>query len=426
MRWLKGLIWALILVPLFMMVRTAYAQVMDPPQNFHGLRQQITVHAGEELRCFASRVGMRTVDLATTNRILQPVSLPAGTQLSVPDFYYDVHISRQGSTIIAEAVRSKLSEYTLRMLVDTPLYTGGLYALPATGEGRFLNLPCMPRPVVALAPSPAVVVQGQTVFLMLQTSEPVLCEIRYLDQIEPCYAVGETEYIFAIGISALQNPGSIPLHLEITADGYVTAMDVPLTVTDGTYGFQYIRPPAALATLMDELVMRSEEQYLQPYREIRTPFRLWTLPLGYPLSLQLPISADFGDRRSYGGMFDGYHSGVDYRAWSGLPVQAPAGGTVLLSEKLRARGNAVLIDHGWGLTTGYWHLSESNVNVGQLVSRGDIIGWVGNTGLSTGSHLHWETWINGVSVDGKQWYTMQNIHEEVQVLLHNVPSVERR
>jgi murein DD-endopeptidase MepM/ murein hydrolase activator NlpD len=66
------------------------------------------------------------------------------------------------------------------------------------------------------------------------------------------------------------------------------------------------------------------------------------------------------------------------------------------------RGNAVLIDHGWGLVTGYWHLSKTHVRVGDAVTRGSVFAEVGSTGLSTGSHLHWEVWVNGVSVDGKQ------------------------
>ncbi len=74
-----------------------------------------------------------------------------------------------------------------------------------------------------------------------------------------------------------------------------------------------------------------------------------------------------------------------------------------MAEKLVARGNAVLIDHGWGLVTGYWHMSKIDVKVGQRLTRGEVIGKVGNTGLSTGSHLHFELWVNGVSVDGKQW-----------------------
>jgi murein DD-endopeptidase MepM/ murein hydrolase activator NlpD len=149
--------------------------------------------------------------------------------------------------------------------------------------------------------------------------------------------------------------------------------------------------------------MNAELTYLARWRTLRSHLKLWDLPLAIPLDRQLSISADFGDRRSYGGMVSGYHSGVDYRAWTGLPVVAPADGVVVMAETLQARGNAVLLDHGWGLVTGYWHLSQIDVEVGDWVRRGETFARVGNTGLSTGSHLHWEVWVNGVSVDGKQW-----------------------
>jgi murein DD-endopeptidase MepM/ murein hydrolase activator NlpD len=67
------------------------------------------------------------------------------------------------------------------------------------------------------------------------------------------------------------------------------------------------------------------------------------------------------------------------------------------------RGNAILIDHGWGVVTGYWHLSRIDVTVGQRVTQGQPIGAIGNTGLSTGPHLHWEMWVNGTAVSALQW-----------------------
>jgi murein DD-endopeptidase MepM/ murein hydrolase activator NlpD len=75
----------------------------------------------------------------------------------------------------------------------------------------------------------------------------------------------------------------------------------------------------------------------------------------------------------------------------------------VLAEPLQIRGNAVIVDHGRGVMTGYWHLSQIDVTVGQHLDRGDLLGHVGNTGLSTGAHLHWELRVLGVQVDPLQW-----------------------
>jgi murein DD-endopeptidase MepM/ murein hydrolase activator NlpD len=76
---------------------------------------------------------------------------------------------------------------------------------------------------------------------------------------------------------------------------------------------------------------------------------------------------------------------------------------VVLAEPLTVRGNAVIVDHGLGVHTGYWHLSRIDVAAGQVVKVGDAIGQVGTTGLSTGSHLHWELRIGDVPVDPMEW-----------------------
>ena len=116
------------------------------------------------------------------------------------------------------------------------------------------------------------------------------------------------------------------------------------------------------------------------------------------------VSSYFGTHRSYdGGPYTSYHSGTDLRAPTGTPVYASAGGRVILAEQLMIHGNMVVVDHGWGVVTGYAHLSTIDVQVGQEVAVGDLLGKVGNTGRSTGAHLHWEVWVGGISVDGLQW-----------------------
>lgn len=312
---------------------------------------------------------------------------------------------RLARSTFAGPQRVRVATETL-LEAEVPLWR--MQALPAAAAGTALSLShgdnvCLPEPLSEFYLSSSSVVRGQTAALRLETDRLAFCEIAYMGKVEPCYREGDTQLFALVGISALAEPGTYPVQVRLTTGGETTELSVPLEVEPGRYGFQFIDPPASLRALMDAELMTSEVNYLAQWGGLRSRLKLWDLPLAFPLEHKLSISADFGDRRSYGGMVSGYHSGVDYRAWTGLPVVAPADGVVVMAQTLEARGNAVLIDHGWGLVTGYWHLSRMDVEVGDWVRRGDAFARVGNTGLSTGSHLHWEVWVNGVSVDGKQW-----------------------
>jgi murein DD-endopeptidase MepM/ murein hydrolase activator NlpD len=94
------------------------------------------------------------------------------------------------------------------------------------------------------------------------------------------------------------------------------------------------------------------------------------------------------------------HTGVDFTAPTGTPIYAPGNGTVTKVERSRyGYGMMVVIDHGYGFETLYAHLSSFNVRVGQKITRGEIIGFVGNTGVSTAPHLHYEVHRNGRAVN---------------------------
>jgi murein DD-endopeptidase MepM/ murein hydrolase activator NlpD len=94
------------------------------------------------------------------------------------------------------------------------------------------------------------------------------------------------------------------------------------------------------------------------------------------------------------------HAGADYRAPEGAPVRAPASGRVVLTGDHFFAGNSIYIDHGQGLITMYFHLSEILVTDGQTVKKGDEpIGLVGKTGRVTGAHLHYGVYLNGARID---------------------------
>ncbi|MEO8215764.1 MAG: peptidoglycan DD-metalloendopeptidase family protein [Acidobacteriota bacterium] len=95
----------------------------------------------------------------------------------------------------------------------------------------------------------------------------------------------------------------------------------------------------------------------------------------------------------------GQHNAVDISSAIGQPVRAPADGVVVKSEWANGYGNVIYVSHGYGYSTRYGHLSGYNVKPGQRVHRGDIIGFVGTTGRSTGPHLHYEVRMNGNPVN---------------------------
>lgn len=162
------------------------------------------------------------------------------------------------------------------------------------------------------------------------------------------------------------------------------------------------------AAQIDQQARDEERARLREIWNQVTPEPLWNGKFITPVDSYLSVSAGYGARRSYnGGPYLTYHEGVDYSAYGGTPVMAPAEGKVVLAEPLYVRGGAVIIDHGLGIFTGYYHLSAIHATAGQIVVPGDVVGEVGTTGLSTGNHLHWDLLINGIWVDAAAWQTQQ-------------------
>ena len=101
----------------------------------------------------------------------------------------------------------------------------------------------------------------------------------------------------------------------------------------------------------------------------------------------------------YGQRWGRFHAGIDVGAGMGVPIRAAKAGEVILAERFGGYGNAVIVDHGGGLTTLYAHQSRVGTRDGAKVGQGDVIGYVGNTGNSTGPHLHFETRVSGSPQD---------------------------
>jgi len=106
------------------------------------------------------------------------------------------------------------------------------------------------------------------------------------------------------------------------------------------------------------------------------------------------LSSGFGRRNDPFTGQKSSHPGIDISAPRGSEIRAPADGVVVSAGRRRAYGNAIVIDHGFDVVTRYGHLDRFNVRPGQRVRRGDVIGFVGNTGRSSAPHLHYEVWVH--------------------------------
>jgi len=193
--------------------------------------------------------------------------------------------------------------------------------------------------------------------------------------------------------------GTATLRLELTGrDGQTVQLNRRIRIDPKWRPVQYLSMSASNeARYTDPRADREEVLVLEALRDLQ-PGPRWLRDFQEPS--QAPRSSPYGVRRIRNGRTVGFHRGLDYADQVGAAVVAPAGGVVtLVGPDFVLLGNCVVVNHGEGLTSIYMHLSRIDVREGQEVRAGQSIGRVGNTGASTGPHLHYGTYFHGEPVD---------------------------
>jgi murein DD-endopeptidase MepM/ murein hydrolase activator NlpD len=209
------------------------------------------------------------------------------------------------------------------------------------------------------------------------------------------------------GVHALLEPGVYPLQVEAAlSDGSIQSFEQMVLVTSGGYFNEDI--PLNDPSTLDQAVTETELQNILAITAPYTPTRYWNSIFSAPAVDPNCFTSQYGTRRTYKVInsdieVPGFHTGLDFCGGEGLQISAPAPGRVVFAAPLTVRGNATIIDHGWGIYSGFWHQSRILVNVGDMVEQGQVIGIVGGTGRVTGAHLHWEIWVNGIQVNPLAW-----------------------
>lgn len=373
-----------------------------------GQTSHYVVQVGDTLTLIAQRFATSVEAVAQANGILNPNLIVVGQTLMVPSSQGAtppapqtvVHVVQPGETLARIALRYGTTAWALAQANDLSnpnlIHVGQRLVIPGLAPVGLIE------PFAGLLFEPSVAGQGQTVAVHVSTSRDVALSGSFDGR--PVRFVGSGGTYWAlIGLSALADPGLYPLELTAAdASGNVRITQM-LQVTAGSYATDYINLPPEKGSLLDPDLLAQEREKLAAVLGSYRPEKLWDGLFGFPVE-NPRVTSPFGSRRSYnGGPATSYHAGADFGGSEGTPIYAPAAGVVALAEPLAVRGNAVVVDHGLGVFSGYWHLSEIAVEVGQPVVPGSLLGAMGTTGLSTGTHLHWEMRVGGVPVDPIQW-----------------------
>ena len=256
-----------------------------------------------------------------------------------------------------------------------------------------------PAPRISLSPARAP--QGSVVVVTVTSpaplESPVLVDGERRIRLEPA---GAGRWAALLGVDFEAAPGGRTIRVEgDAADGRKVAVPAELRVVSRKFAVQrltvdpkFVEPPPE----EKERIERDRAAFARAFAS-SVPGRLWSGSFRRPTEGE--IRGNFGARRVYNGRTRSRHAGLDVAAASGAPVRASAGGRVALAGDFYFSGGSVVLDHGDGLFTMYFHLSRLDVKDGDVVAAGQRIGAVGATGRATGPHLHWAARLLGARVD---------------------------
>ncbi len=380
-----------------------------------GLLTTHIAQPGETLHTIALRYNSTLASLSEANNILharrlyggQSILVPEGANGTLPADTSSMHVVAEGENWLRVAMRYNLTSIQLAaangLTTSQALLPGQHLLIPGDSSARrFVDLPA---PMLDFQLGPLPVWQGKTLSAYIRTDGLADIQAQAFGRDIPFYTEDLGEYYAFWGVHAFIEPGLYPFRITFNRpDGTAVEYTSYIRVLDAGYGSEIISLPEERLPLLENDVVEPELDRITAAMSGVTEPRYFDALMNLPATG--PVTSQFGTRRSYNGSaYSTFHSGADFGGAPGSLIMAPTAGTVVLAELLPIRGNTVIIDHGWGVYTGYWHNSELFVTAGQFVQRGDPISSLGNTGLSTGAHLHWEMWVGGVQVDPLQWLT---------------------
>lgn len=372
-----------------------------------------TAVSGDTLFTIARQYNTAVEELLAVNQAINPFQqIPIGQRVTVvsrtgsttpqPPPVGLPHLVQPGDTMLTIAAQHDLLPLQIARAngLDYPtyLYQGQRLRIPV-GERVYRDLP---GSWVDLVVRPLPVRSGQTLSIYVENMAEGQPEGQLAGQTLH-FSPHQEGYVALIGFDAFAEPGDYLLELTGTDTPHWSALSQPITLLPGDFGTELINVPADQAALLEPSIRENEDAFLDTIYTQFEPEQLWDGLFQVPVTNTI-VTSPYGNSRSYnGGPFEIFHTGVDFGGTIGTPILAPAAGVVVYTGNLELRGRVVVINHGRGVMTAYFHLSDIFVAEGDVVTQGQTVAAGGNTGLSTGPHLHWDLRIMGTAVNPLQW-----------------------
>ena len=242
--------------------------------------------------------------------------------------------------------------------------------------------------------------QGTVVLVTIPVkNRPDLVKGQFLKRTLTFFPVGEQTYAGLLGLDMQDRPGRYELTIDVVYPQRTERRSLTVLVMKEEYPEQRLTLPSKMVDLDKKTLARVKTESKAVHEAFAgfVPHPLWKGRFVEPVRGK--ISGRFGSRRVINGQPRKPHSGEDIAAPKGTPVVAMNAGIVRLTTDHFFSGKGVIVDHGLGLFSMYFHLSGVDVAHGQVVKKGQVIGKVGSTGRATGPHLHWGVRLNGARVD---------------------------
>lgn len=239
--------------------------------------------------------------------------------------------------------------------------------------------------------------QGDLGLIRIRVSQGETPEVRWMNREVPLVPQGEAVWVGFLGVDLSTKPGTY----HVVARSFPSGLekDFSIRIVEKDYGVRRLTLPQEMVDLDAKTLTRAKS-------EATVMKDLWKAPPAIPRwrgNFLRPIPGGvvgpFGRRSVINEQPRSRHSGVDLKGERGTPVRAINHGRVVLAEDHFFSGLSVVIDHGGGIQSMYFHLDRITVDKEQMVKKGEVIGLVGSTGRATGPHLHWGVRINGARVD---------------------------